>query len=319
MSEGTKDDWSDLMFPQNPILEAKIVGDNVPHERYSAQPEGVTRGHPEYVMSGQDLGEFAHCPHRWFVGVEEEDTVATDFGAIVDCLMMNNELDPARFVVLPAEYTSDKGEIKPWNFNAKVCKEWRESNNPDELLTEVKSEVFAQAIDAVRLLMADPQIAEIFRQSRKQVMLQGWYDDKETGLRIPLKALLDLAPPADCLADLKTTRSAHHRSWSKSVNQFEYHVQAARHLDLWNAATGERRTEFRHIIQENYKPFEIGKRILSAEFISLGRQRYVRTLQRYAQCLKKQEFPGYDETGNAQDLVIDGWLVTAPEAWMVGG
>jgi hypothetical protein len=301
----------------------------------------VKRGHPEYVLSGADLAEFANCPSRWLEGVEDEGTKSTLWGSLIDCLLMAPFDFPSLYAVAPETYkvvikscpscgsVSDAAScrkckvereehvvVKPWDFKATICQEWEEQQGGK---TIIKAGLFAEAEKAADLITRDPQVAELFKASRKQVMLTGFYDDEETGLRIPVKALLDLAPPDRFLADLKTCRNAHPRAWRKQVFECGYHMQAARHLDLWNAATNENRREFRHYIQENFAPYQTAKRILDTEFIALGRRQYVRALQRYARCIKQQHFPGYDDaTNDPADVVIEGHLVTSPEAWMVG-
>lgn len=314
----TFDNLDDILMAPNPISDAKDIGEGISSDEYLAQAEGVKRGNPNYVMSGSDLMEFANCPRRWLNGYKDEETKSTEWGSLLDGFLMDRGALGDRYIILPATYVNDKGETKPWNWNANVCKDWRKEYNPTGSREEVKHEVFFSAKGAADLILADPQLYELFKSSRKQVMLTGVYEDKETGIRVPVKALLDLVPPSDFLADLKSCNSAHPRAWKKHVFNYNYHVQAARHLDLWNAASGEQRNEFRHILQESIHPFEVAKRFLSQEFIALGRQRYIGALKRYAKCLQTGEFPGYDQPESSADLVIDGWLMTAPEAWMIG-
>jgi hypothetical protein len=309
------DNWADLLDGENPIVEAREVGDGITSDQYKEQPNGVQRGHPFYVLSGGDLAEFNNCPSKWLEGVEDEGTKSTDWGSLIDCLLMApNELEE-RFVVPPENYPGPKGELKPWNFNATYCQEWKEEQG-DKII--IKAEFMENAKHAANLVLHDPQIAEVFAASRKQVMLTGIYLDADTGLRIPVKALLDLAPQSGFLADLKTCRNAHKKAWKRQVYDCGYHEQAARHLDLWNAAHSDNRREFRHYIQENFKPYQTAKRILDPAFIKLGRDSYTMALKRYAKALKTKEWPDYDTTGDLSDLVINGHLVTSPEAWMVG-
>lgn len=310
-------DWiADMLVVENPIKEAHDCGDGVTYETYARQPEGVTRGHPDFVMDGKDLKNFDRCPHRWRGGHNDDDeTTATDWGKLLDCLLITPSAFERRFAVCPETYTNDKGEEKPWTFQAKVCKEWRQQHEGSEI---VKADDVLRASSAAKLIMADEQYSVVIPASRRQVMLTGFYDDVETGLRIPIKSLLDLVPPEKYLVDLKTSKDAHPRPWKQQVFKYHYHVQAARHLDLWNAAHNDTRNEFRHIVQESFEPFEIGKRMLSAEFISHGRYSYVKALKRYAECLKRDEWPGYDSPASNADLVIDDHLVVSPESWMVG-
>lgn len=310
------DDWSDILAVENPIAEAKDCGDGISSEQYREQPNGAKRGDAAYVMSGSDLMEFWTCPHRWVNGYKDEGTRSTEWGSLVDCLLMTPDEFEKRYIVVPEEYENEKGELKEWNFNAKVCKEWRQNHGGTR--EEVKTGFLRDARWAVHLLTQDEQIRDIIQSSRKQVMLTGTYHDKETDVTVPVKALLDLVPPAKFLCDVKTTTNAHKRAWARHVQQFNYHCQAARHLDLWNAANNDTRKTFRHIVQEYFEPFEIAKRELDDTFLSQGRDRYVEALKLYAQCLKTGKWGGYDEPRFNNDVLIDGFLLVSPEAWMVG-
>ena len=81
------------------------------------------------------------------------------------------------------------------------------------------------------------------------------------------------------------------------------------YLDGFNKATGESRREFRHVLQESFAPWEVGKRWLTSEFLAIGRTKYKEALKRYCQCLKDDEWPGYDDSGS---MVIDGWREVNP-------
>ena len=307
------DTWADVLAPINPIIEAREVGENITHEQYSKQPLGALRGHPDYILSGGDLASFYECPKKWLAGEDDESTKSTEWGSLIDCLMMAPREFDSRYILIPETYTNEKGKEKPWNFNADACREWRELYSDR---TPIKKSTLKDAERAVGEMRYDYAFREVFLNSRKQVMLTGIYLDEATSIRVPLRALLDLVPDAAFLADLKTTRNAHPKAWRKQVYECGYHAQAARHLDLWNAAHNDNRREFRHYIQENFSPYQTAKRILSPEYISIGRETYVRALKLYAQCIATGNWPDYDRAESNADLVVDGHLVVSPEPWM---
>lgn len=310
------------------FVNAKVVGAGVRYEDYAKQE--AVRGSAEYVMSRTDLCEFDTCPARWRNGYRDEATKATDWGTLMDCLVLSPDEFTERVAVCPKEYLDKgkKGKPKPWNFNARVCYEWRDEQEKDGKLI-VKEKLAVAADTAYSILREHDDILFMLENSRKQVMVTAVYQDKETGIEVPVKCLIDLEPHgsygfekdepspfAKSLADFKTCTFAHPWAWEKHVHNFDLHTQGALYLDLFNAVTGEGRDEFRHIIQESYKPWQVAKRILSVEFISLGREKYRRILKRYAACLKSGHWADYDE-GGPHDVVLDGWLVTAPADWMV--
>ncbi len=116
------------------------------------------------------------------------------------------------------------------------------------------------------------------------------------------------------LIDFKTARNADPAKWGRAVNAFGYDVQAALFLDVYNAASGEKRSEFRHICQENYPPFEISKPWLSDDFVRLGRTKYTEALRLYARCIAAGKWSSYDDL---QHDNYNGWSMIEPESYMV--
>lgn len=312
---------------KNPLVNAKIVGENVGQEVYCQQV--VLRGDPKFVMSRGELVTFNQCPHRWLLGYESDETKATQWGTLIDALLFDGQSDE-RFVVAPETYPApahhkkvkngeiEEGDPLPWNANATWCADWLAKHEDREI---VKHEQWQQAQNAIKFLFGKPHVANFINDSRKQVMVTCEYHDDETGIIVPLKTLLDLVPEsssafAKSLGDFKTANSAHPRAWQKAVFEHHYHTQAALYLDAYVAATGEDRIEFRHIIQESYPPWETDCAILSQDFIEAGRLFYVTALKFYCQCLKENNWPGYDSIPG--QMTIQGWKLVPMEAWMVG-
>lgn len=300
---------------KNPLASARVVGENMPYEEYSHQL--VERGHPQYVLGRSDLLDFDRCPHKWRCGYTSEDTEATDWGQLFEAIVMYPADVKERFATCPETYRDAKtGEDKPWTFAAKVCKQWREHQGKKQI---VKADQFTQAQNAAKFFFGNHRLAVLVNGSKKQVMVEGTYHDQETGLDVPLHGLIDFVPTVepllDSLADLKTTRNADPHAWGRDVFTYGLHVQGALYLDLWNKATGEERTTFRHAISESGPPWETACRILSQDFITLGRMRYIEALQRYCRCLADDIWPGYDTSEHGE--CYDGWLLTMPEPWMV--
>jgi hypothetical protein len=172
---------------------------------------------------------------------------------------------------------------------------------------------------AVARLHGDEIIHDLFSYSKKQVQVTGEYHDQETGIVVPVKALIDLLPITThvdfgkCIVDLKTTTSAARRPYQRATYQYGYHVQAAWYLDLYVASTGEDRTDFLNVVQESFPPFQPGRRLISSELVELGRSDYIGALRDYCQCLKTGTWPDYERG----DRVINGFSVVELEAWMI--
>lgn len=302
----------------NPLTAGRIVGSDIDAAEYRHQV--VERGHKDYIMGRTDLLDFARCPHKWLMGYESEETDATEWGQLFEQLVMYPEAAEFRFAVCPETYPDSKtGEPKPWTFAANFCKEWKKEQGKKII---VKAETWTQAQNATKFFWARPQLANLVNCSKKQVMVEAAYGDKETGIVVHVRGLLDFVPDkaseefGQCLADLKTTRNAEPFSWARDVFQYGLHVQGALYLDLYNCAMkNESRIDFRHLISESGPPWEPAARILSQDFITLGRMRYIDALKRYCACLKSGIWPGYD-TAEA-GMFYKGWLITEAESWMI--
>lgn len=302
-----------LESPPITLLDARIVGDKVNPVDHHKQE--FKRGEIGFVMSRGELMRFNECPVKWKYGAEEQQSPAMLWGDLVDCMHLVPEQFSGRFAVCPETYPDAKtGEHKPWNFNAKFCQQWRTTQKG---LSIVKAEVHESAKQACAMLAynSDGATDPAFRF---QVAVWADYFDPATELTIPLRALVDVVPSGtelqNSLIDLKTTSTAEPRAWSKKVSSDHLDAQAALYLDLWNAATNEGRTDFRHIIQENEPPYHIELRLLSQEFIELGRLKYRSALKKYCQCLATGEWPGYD---NGHHQVFGRWSLCEPEAWQI--
>ena len=303
-----------------PLTDAKIVGDNVPSDVYFRQEAGAERGTPAFVMSRGSLMEFARCPERWINGYESEETKATEWGSLIDCLVLTPDKFKERFAITPAMYPCeptkrDPRTEKPWNANSNFCAEWEELQIGKQIVKPAK---LTEAENAVKFLMGNEQIRQLIKCSRKQVMAVAAYHEVETGIDVSLKVLIDLVPELGtpfekCLADLKTAVAASYFLWGRAVKQHDYHVQAALYSDVYRAATGEDRPDWFNAVQESFPPWQTATWALSSEYVEIGRMKYLDALKKYCQCLKADVWPGY-QGGN---LDWNGWKYVNPEPWMI--
>ncbi len=304
------------MTERNPLQNGKLIGANYRPSDYFIDP--YERGDKRFVMSRGALVEFAHCPHRWRAGFTRQDSKATDFGSLLDCLLLTPERVNEQFIVPPKEYpegceypeTKGAKSLKPWSGRkSKWGAAWLDDHKH---FTVVKNEELMATRNLTDRLATE--FVEILEGSQKQVRIDAEYRDGATGLVIPIKTLIDVLPSERSIYDLKTANSAHVATWSKFVFAFGYHVQAALYLDAANAA-GLDRIEFFHFGCESQSPFETFKRYISEEFVQLGRATYISALKRYCQCLVNNKWPGYDDA--ATEKLLDGTPIIAPLPWMM--
>lgn len=295
------------------ITNAEIVAVGANVDDYHNNGD-IKRGHPDYAMSSGALREFRRCPARWQKGYQPPETDSKSFGSLLDCLVLTPEQFDLRYAVRPSTYRNEKGEEKPFNLNATACKEWVASQGNVEI---IHRDDLAEAQAARDSLTADTIIRAFIICSDTQVHIKAEWKDKETGLVVPVKALLDLVPHKDStfsksFGDLKTTRNAALMPWTRWCFQAGYHQQMAFYGDMLRAATGEDRVNACFLLVENYPPFQTAKRFLSEDFLEIGRLEYQSALKLYCACLKEGRWLSYDDN----DENCDGWSLVSHLPWM---
>lgn len=321
------------------FTDAKIVAVHANPVDYFKQ-EGE-RGTTDFVISSSSLRLFASCPSRWRAGYEMPDSEAKEWGRLLDCVSLTPSQFNSRYSVEPETYT-DTGMkcplcesvtdskkcakcktdrvpvelVKDWRYGATTTDAWYAAQIADgkEVVSRKDN---SNALVAASRLWRDEIICAFSDASDTQVWLKARWSDEATGLSIPVKCLIDYAPRNDtefakCLGDLKSTRNASLLPWQRWCFQAGYHLQAGFDLDMHVAATSEDRNTWCFILQENYPPFEPAKRMLSQDFLTLGRAEYRRLLANYCQCLKSGKWPTYDE----HDEAVQGWSVVDAEPFM---
>ena len=82
------------------------------------------------------------------------------------------------------------------------------------------------------------------------------------------------------IIDLKTSKDATNKSFSKAIADNAYHVQAAFYIDLL-ASLNKKVNKFLFIVVENFDDFRVAFYELSETAISLGRSKYLEAIEIY--------------------------------------
>ena len=286
------------------IQNAEVVKDNTLSSEYQAESE--ERGSPRLTVRGHILSEILKNARRWRNGYQSPESKAKKFGSVYDCLLLTPMHWPKLYAVLPEDApkrpsSRQRDAKKPSPATLEAIDWW------DDFLAEHPGEVIDQKVNAavhgaIAALRKDEMIAELIDHSKHQVWLKAEWKDGPTGLVVPIKALVDVVPSSqhplfgESLWDVKTTMNAGQRSFAGDAYKYGYHRAAALYLDLWNAAMGENRIQFGHIIQENFPPFELRTPppYLSQRAVMLGRLEYEMALGVYCRALQTGEWPSYD-------------------------
>lgn len=300
---------------------AKIISVGTDAQQYHAAKKAFPRGSSDYPVSPSMLKEYDKSPRRWKRGYVPPDSKAKEWGSRFDTLILSPELFPKRYITPPDEYEAKgtrKGEtvMKPWDRRSKTCRAWESEHEAKGIEIATPEEI--EEVHAAKASFLADEIGRFIAHCENQVLVRGEWMHQDSGLIIPVECLIDLVPDkkcefSSCLADLKSSRNASTRVWQSEVLERSYHTQAAFNLDLFNAATGEERSTFCFLIVENFEPFEPAKKILSQEYLELGRGEVHRMLSNYAVCLANGKWPSYDDLGES----AQGWGLIKPPPWAV--
>lgn len=297
---------------KNPLTNGRILKVDCSIKEYLAAP----------FISRSDLCEISTCPERWhngYRGDPDKRTPSTDFGSLLDCLLLQPHKIAEYYKHPPKTYIDSKKKETDWTWKSSTCRAWRDEQREagfevcsDEDLTEAKQALFA--------LNRNEQTVRLIEKSQHQVFAVADYHDKATDMVVTVKVLTDILPAANdpefgtIVEDLKTAQSAHPKAWKRAVEKSDYHVQGAMNLDVHNAIEGNKRETFRHLIVENFSPWQSARRYLSPAFEDLGREKYVEALKTFCQCTKRGIWPGY---ADSHAVVVAGYECVEPEAYMV--
>lgn len=173
--------------------------------------------------------------------------------------------------------------------------------------TVLSSDDHAVCLGVRDAVYAHPR-ANTLLTSGGQAELSLVWDDAHTGVRC--RSRLDFHAPLiaggdePTIVDVKTTRDASPRAFSKAISEHGYHRQAAMYLDGC-AAVGLAAKHFVFIAVEKEPPFAVGVYRLMDDAIEFGRAQLRYLLARYLQCRETDEWPGYSD--NIEDITLPSW------------
>jgi hypothetical protein len=256
----------------------------------------------EAPVSKSLLWDFFKSPYRFVHSKAKVATPAMNFGSLVHCAMLTPELLGKEFIVSPFP-----------DYRTKAAQEWKaESVKLGNVI--VSQEDLDKASDISDVVHA---CVEFPIEYDTEVAVFGGIDG------VPAKGMIDIVPKAgSTLYDLKTISKIESLyDLQRKILDYGYHWQAALYLDLWNAASGESRTEFVFIFVETSAPYETAFIRLSPEFIELGRHGYsfggrkkhygyMDAVEKWKRCVSESSFP--KQISGIQTVYPPSWVSNEP-------
>lgn len=151
---------------------------------------------------------------------------------------------------------------------------------------------YLSALRARDAVWAHPMAKQLLSGHGEAEVSLSWADD-ETG--IPCKARLDRRSPhiaGGAIVDLKKTRDASKRAFERAIYTYGYHLQAGWYIDGCHDV-GLAAEHFVIIAQEDFPPYATAVYRVNEAAIDAGRETMRPLVRLYAECVEKNEWPGY--------------------------
>lgn len=213
-----------------------------------------------------------------------EESKTLNFGKASHALTLGDPTFDAEFFVCPHD-----------KLNANPGKQWHDGWKAAVAAgTEKRTLVKLYDFETIKLMAEEfkrsPQVGGAFKGGKPEQSFIWPVDvpnsDGET-VKVWLKSRPDWTPAdpkQSWLIDYKTAADLRQREFSLNAFKFNYHMQAAMQVDAVEAVMGIKPLGIAHVGQEKTPPYLAELRIFTPEQIMLGRIRYQRALQMFADC-----------------------------------
>jgi|CZKL01.1.fsa_nt_gi hypothetical protein len=250
---------------------------------------GEYHDHPSISKSGLDL--IRRSPYHYFCEKLDDDpekkrkkTKAMDVGTAFHLLA----LEPEKF--------HDCIAIDPDNWPTKkecgrTIDEQRQefiTDNPGKIiLREGDMEHLREMARSIR----DHAGARYLLQGKGMVEASMFWHETVYGVDCRIRP--DWMRDDGLLIDIKTTENAAPEAFDRHFWNFRYHVQGAFYLDGYEVAQNKPSPGFIYIVVEKKPPYAVSLRVITPEYVEIGRRAYLEDIQTYAKCLQDNDWPGY--------------------------
>lgn len=131
-----------------------------------------------------------------------------------------------------------------------------------------------------------------------------WVDEQ---LKVFVKSRPDYYREDGIVLDLKTTADASREEFERSVVKFGYDIQAYMQMEAIERCTGKRPDNFVFICVEKEPPYATAFYVADQNMLDCGAFRYRKLLEKYAECLHLNTWPGYGSL--IQPISAPEWFI----------
>jgi len=269
------------------------IYENVPFDEY-LKWDAFSKSMVKHILRSP-----AHLKHAMHSDTKSDAMV---FGSLVDCMLLEPHDYDKSFAVLPATYIATDGKTKPWNNRSKKCKEYRDGlfESGKMVITEPLKE---KAHEVVRSIRLHPTASDWLGRGTYQVSMV-WRDDD---FGVICKARIDIHIEHERLVDLKMSHNACRSEFTRTINNYLYHVQAAMYCDAYQKLTQGIMLPWSFIVAESEQPHGVAAYDLDEDAIMTGRAIYKKALATYKQCKELDLWPAYSQF--AEPITIPAYAI----------
>lgn len=204
---------------------------------------------------------------------ERKESDALNLGSAIHCAILEPEKFNQEFLVMPKiDGRTKEGKALKAEFEIKAQGKTLLTEDQLEQVKGMLSSIHAHEIARGMLTGGEAEYAYFAKDLATGLMLKTKPDYKNAG----------------ALIDLKTCQDASREGFIRACITFNYALQAAFYLDVYNLATGENLTEFFFVAVESSAPYAVATYKMGEVEINVGREQYKKALRQLAE-FKKDE------------------------------
>lgn len=240
--------------------------------------------------------------------ISESQSIIT--GKLVDTLICKPDEFEDSFSILPEKYINSKGKEADFTKQSKTCREIYESISKANK-TPITKDVFDKAQKIKEAVMNHSAAKNLLDGCDYQVTAI-WEQEAVDSLGNPLKekclckSMID-AFKEGAIIDLKTTKDASSKSFSRDILKYGYHIQASFYTDAIAYHNQGAIYPYYIIAVENEEPYGVHVFNLGEDSIATGRVQYNEAMAKYIECKKTGVWYGYPTV--IDDVDIPRWAI----------
>jgi exodeoxyribonuclease VIII len=259
------------------------IYDNISNDEYH-KLEGISNSGISLILD---------CPARYYYEklsglCNKEKSNELLIGSAIDSRVFEPNLFTKQYTFLPDDFKIKSG---------KKFEEY-EKNENRYIFSRKDYKKILDITDAIN----NTNIFKNFKNTGKSQQTLIWEDENGVTLRSRPDWMND-----DFIVDLKTTRSANPKFFSRSIEEYNYHTQAFMQLEGAYKLDGKKRTHILLAIEKE-EPYICEQFILNNDSLEKGRENCLRGAFIYQQCLENAYWPSYGN-GESIEISINNFLL----------